>query len=102
GAILSDDGLGVLRTIASDVIDRLIEAIGYLHRDNRVEKFLRPIGLARRSDARIGALGLGIPSHLAARLDEHLDERAKVRGRGPPVPKQRTRSDATAGSPPLR
>src|SRR6185369_10921905 len=75
--ILSDDGLCVPRTIASDVIDSLIEAIDHFHRNNGVEKFLRPIVLARRSDARVGALGLRVAPHLAARLDQHLNKRAK-------------------------
>src|SRR5262249_48983488 len=84
-----------------DVIDRVIEAIDNSPRDNSVVKLLRPIVVARWPHARVGALRLGIASHLAAGLDQHFDERAEMGRPSPTVDEQRLNRAAYASAPHL-
>ena len=51
--------------------------------------------------AAVGALRLGIAAHLAAGLDQHLDQRREMRGRGLAIDQQRLGRAAHAGAPHL-
>ena len=53
--VLGDDGVGVLRAVARDMVDRLIEAVDHLHRDDGVEIFGRPVLLGRGLDPAVDA-----------------------------------------------
>ena len=95
------DRIGVVRAVALDMGDRLVDPVDHLGGDDRVEIFGRPILLGRRPDARIGGLRVRIAAHLAARIDQHADQRRKQLRRDRAVDQQRLGGAANPGAPHL-
>ncbi len=90
-----------MRAVVLDVLDRGIDAVHHLGGNDGVEIFGRPVLLARGLRARVGGLHGGIAAHLAARIDQHGDERLEVRRRGGAIDQQCLGRAAYAGAPHL-
>ena len=76
GAVaFGDDAVGVLRSVARDVGDRLVEAVDGFHRDDGIEKFAAIVVGDGGLDARIDGDGRGVATDLAAGIEQRLDER---------------------------
>ena len=101
GVRIGDDRVGVMRAVALDVSDRLVERSDDLDADDRGQVFLAPVGLGRGDEVRAGhAIQQGergrIAAHLDALLCEHRADRRQEPGRHVGMHEQRLGSVARA------
>src|ERR1044071_2985310 len=68
-----DDAFGVFRTVALDMLDRLVHVLDYTHGEHQIEIFLRPIRFRRRLDVRRERLGFLAAANLHARRLKFCD-----------------------------
>src|ERR1700676_3921887 len=87
--MLGDDGVGVLRAVASDVFDRSIERRNDTHRQNRPEVLGAPIFLGRRLHRRHDRPGTGVAAKLDTLCRVDLCQRGKYARGDPLVNEQR-------------
>ncbi len=99
--ILRDDRIRVVRAVAIDEIDRVLDAIHQLHRDNRLQILSRPVRFGRRDDAGIDRARAFVAAHLAAGAGQVVDDARQLRRRHRAVDQQGFRRAADAGAPHL-
>ena len=97
-----DDGVGVVRAVALDMLDRRVDAVDHAGGDDGVEIFgatspPRVAGFTRASAALHG----GVAAHFAAGVEQHGDQRLEMRRRHGAIDQQRLGRAADAGAPHL-
>src|SRR5262245_2710189 len=96
--ILRHDRIGVVRAISLYMRERGSHAVDNLGGDDGVEIFGRPVLLARRLHAPIDRARRLVAAYLAAGVEQHGDERRKVRGRHGAIDQQRLGRTADPGA----
>ena len=100
--VVGDDRVGVVRAVALDMRDRLVDAVDDFRGDDRVEIFGGPVVLGRGFHARVGACTVRrrrAPRSRRRPASSTSGFRCVVRGR--PVDQQRLGRAADAGAPHL-
>src|SRR5262245_29419609 len=80
--ILRNDGIGMLRAEAANMLDRLGNPFNRPYRHNSIEIFRAPIGRVRRKDARIKASDFRTATNLATGFKQTLDDGLTTRHSG--------------------
>ena len=99
--IVRDDAVGVLRAVARDVIDRVIDAVDHFYSDDRIEIFGRPVGLGGGFHALVDAQHFVIATYLAAGIQQGVHQWPQMRFDAGAVDQQRLGRAAHAGAPQL-
>ena len=81
--------------------DGLLHPVHDAHRDDSVEEFGAPVGLARGPYARIDGLYAVIAAYFAAGIEQRVDQGRKMTRRRLAIDEQRLGSAADAGAPQL-
>src|SRR6185295_4746355 len=79
-SVLRHDRVGMMRTMIVDMRERVIETVDDPRRDDRVFIFGVPILVGGGLHARIDLLHGVVAAHLAAGIDQHLDQRLQAGG----------------------
>src|SRR3954463_11282126 len=77
--VFRHDRIGVMRAVALNVSERLVEAIDDARRDDGVFVFGVPVLIGSGFHACIDLLPGVVAAHFAAGIDQHLDQRLQVR-----------------------
>ena len=97
-----DDRIRVVRTVALDMRDGLVQPCHHLRGDDAVEEFRAPVRLACGRDARVDRLHRPVAAHRAAGVEQRLHQRCEMGRRHGSIDEQRLRRAANAGAPELR
>src|SRR6478735_181840 len=96
--VFRHDRIGMMRAVTLNVGERRIEAVDDFRRDDGVLIFGVPVLVGGGLDARIDLLHRVVAAHLAAGIDQHLDQRLQVRGSSRTIDQQRFDRTADTGT----
>src|SRR5215211_3470324 len=96
--VLGHDGVGMMRAVIVDMRDRFVETVDHSRRDDRVFILGIPIVVGCRLHPRVDLLHGVVAAHLAAGVDQHLDQRLQARRGSCAIDQQRLGRAADAGA----